>query len=403
MTEVVVILISLVILIFFGVREKNKNDKNVKEIPIRVNVNGIRGKSTITRMITAILAEAGYKTVGKTTGTAPRIIYNNQEEEIFRTPSGVNIREQLEVIQTTKDYGAEALVLECMAVKPDYQKIYQEEMVQANIGVIVNVREDHLDEMGPTLDQIAQAFSSTIPYDGILILSGTDYNDYFTEIAKQRNTKVFVADESEIPEGYLDKFNYVVFPNNISVPLALARALDIDREVALDGMLKAIADPGALRIVPLDVNHKKATFVNAMAANDPLSTLDIWEMLEGENLVDSNPIVLFNARHDRVDRTMQMVKECIPYLGQNVELVLMGEIVDPIIKAYDNGKLKNVNTLVDLSNKSGNEVRDYIYSVMDDRLVFAMGNIHGIGEEFFEAISSWDERLNTLQIVGGNV
>ena len=39
--------------------------RNVEKIPIRVNINGIRGKSTVTRLITSILTEAGYKTVGK--------------------------------------------------------------------------------------------------------------------------------------------------------------------------------------------------------------------------------------------------------------------------------------------------------------------------------------------------
>ena len=48
--------------------------RNVEKIPIRVNINGIRGKSTVTRLITSILTEAGYKTVGKTTGTAARMI-----------------------------------------------------------------------------------------------------------------------------------------------------------------------------------------------------------------------------------------------------------------------------------------------------------------------------------------
>lgn len=398
MVEILAISISLLLLIVLGLREKKNNDINIGKIPIRVNVNGIRGKSTITRLIAAILTEAGYKTVGKTTGTAPRVIYDGKEEEIFRDASGVNIREQLKVIQSSKDYGADALVLECMAVNPDYQKIYQEKMVQANIGVIVNIREDHLDEMGPTTDEIALAFSTTVPYDGILIIPDTEYNDYFTEIAQERNTKIFIADEEEIPKGYLDKFNYVVFPNNISIPLALAKALDIDKKTALKGMLKAEADPGALRITTIQVDGKESIFVNAMAANDPLSTLDIWQMLEDDNLIQARPIVLFNARQDRVDRTIQMTKECIPYLGSDIDLILMGQVVEPIKVAYEKGKLKNINQLIDLSNQSGKEVRDHIYKIMDGRLVFSMGNVHGIGEEFFEAISIWDERLNTLKL-----
>jgi UDP-N-acetylmuramyl tripeptide synthase len=75
-----VISIGAALLIF----EKRRNEKNLKKLKIRVNVNGIRGKSTITRLITAILKEAGYKVVGKTTGTAARILYWNQEE--YKTP-----------------------------------------------------------------------------------------------------------------------------------------------------------------------------------------------------------------------------------------------------------------------------------------------------------------------------
>ena len=41
-----------------------------EKLKIRINVNGIRGKSTITRMTCAVLKEAGYKVIAKTTGTA---------------------------------------------------------------------------------------------------------------------------------------------------------------------------------------------------------------------------------------------------------------------------------------------------------------------------------------------
>ena len=64
-----------------GIREQLAQKRNVKKIPIRVNINGIRGKSTVTRLITSILTEAGYKTVGKTTGTAARMIYWFQDDE----------------------------------------------------------------------------------------------------------------------------------------------------------------------------------------------------------------------------------------------------------------------------------------------------------------------------------
>ncbi|EQB50246.1 hypothetical protein CGLO_10329 [Colletotrichum gloeosporioides Cg-14] len=47
-----------------GFIEKKRHQKNIDALPVRVNINGIRGKSTVTRLTTGILMEAGYKTVG---------------------------------------------------------------------------------------------------------------------------------------------------------------------------------------------------------------------------------------------------------------------------------------------------------------------------------------------------
>ena len=209
----------MAILLILGIREQLAQKRNVEKIPIRVNINGIRGKSTVTRLITSILTEAGYRTIGKTTGTAARMIYWFQDDEdiIVRKPQGANIGEQLKVLQKAADLDAEALVCECMAVNPDYQKVFQFRMLESNIVVIVNVLEDHLDVMGPTLDQIAQAFGATIPYDGYLITVDGPYANYFKEIAAERNTKVILADNSKITDEYLAQFDYMIFPENASL------------------------------------------------------------------------------------------------------------------------------------------------------------------------------------------
>ena len=84
-----------------GVAEKKMVQKNIDKIPLRIVVNGIRGKSTVTRLITGILKEAGYKVVGKTTGSAARMIYwdSDEEEVIYRRPEGPNITEQKSVVK----------------------------------------------------------------------------------------------------------------------------------------------------------------------------------------------------------------------------------------------------------------------------------------------------------------
>src|SRR5699024_9883372 len=92
---------------------------------------------------------------------------------------------------------------ECMAVNPDYQKVFQKDLLKANIGAIVNVMEDHMDVLGPTLDEVAESFVATIPKNGHLIVLKDHYEELFKEEAEKRNTEIIIADPTEISEEYL--------------------------------------------------------------------------------------------------------------------------------------------------------------------------------------------------------
>ncbi|MEG0727688.1 MAG: poly-gamma-glutamate synthase PgsB, partial [Erysipelothrix sp.] len=379
--------------IIMGVAEKRKNDKNIEQIPIRINVNGIRGKSTITRMITSVLAEAGYNTVGKTTGTAPRIINNQlrEEIEIVRRPKGVSISEQIDVIDYAKNKEAEALVCECMAVNPDYQKVYQESMIQANIGVIINVLEDHLDLMGPSLDEIALAFSTTIPKSGTVIVQNNEYLSYFKKEAYRKNARVIVADENEIPEGYLEKFNFVVFPNNVAITLAVAKSLGIEKDVALSGMLEMNPDPGTLTIDEINDGVSRYTFANGFAVNDPSSALEIWDMLLENVITDQSqkPIILFNGRPDRVDRSEQFAEDFFSKIDTPFDAIIIGESLNCFETLDELKEEYNITDLKIFDSVSTQEVISQIGESLDGRFVFGVGNIHGHGYDFLEHINRY--------------
>lgn len=383
--------IVLLVVLIIGMVEWHQHKKYIYSLPIRVNVNGIRGKSTVTRLITGILKEARYKTIGKTTGTSARMIYwdTAEEEPIKRRPEGPNIREQKMVVKQASERGAEALVSECMAVNPDYQIIFQEKMLRANIGVIVNVLEDHMDVMGPTLDEIADAFTATIPYNGHLIISESPYVDFFKAEAVKRNTKVIVADNSKIQDTYLSKFDYMVFPENASLALAVAEALGIDERTARAGMLHAQPDPGAMRIHQLGDGRNKAYFVNGFAANDPVSTINIWKRIASLGYEVENPIIIMNCRDDRVDRTIQYAEDVLPYLAIGT-LVLIGTMADPIIQAVEKGKIK-VNRLLDLQGDTTDEIYQTLLTIMDNNVIYGIGNIHGAAEPLIEKIQAETE------------
>jgi poly-gamma-glutamate synthase PgsB/CapB len=377
--------VALIILVLIlGIFEQIKHNKNLNLINLRINVNGTRGKSTATRLITAILKEAEVKVVGKTTGTSARIIYWDQEEEpIKRGRLGPNIIEQKTVVKKAARLGATAFVTECMAVNPDYQITFQEKLVQANIGVIVNVREDHMDLCGPTLDFIAESFTATIPRNGTLIVSDSGYNTFFKQEAEKRNSQILIADAKEIPDDYPEKFGYIVFPENIAIAMAVAKALNIDQDTALRGMLKANPDPGALMIYPLD-NQSPTYFVNGFAANDPNSTRMIWDHITAIGYATENPMVIVNCRPDRVDRTLQFAEEVLPNMQIDI-LVAMGNTVNPITEGVNRKKILP-QQYINAEGRSPHEVYQMIKNYLMNRIIFGVGNIHGGGEELVELI-----------------
>lgn len=61
-----------------------------------------------------------------------------------------------------------------MAVMPALQETNQTKLIKSTIGVLCNVREDHLAEMGPTLDDVARSLCRSMPHGGICVTAERD-------------------------------------------------------------------------------------------------------------------------------------------------------------------------------------------------------------------------------------
>ena len=132
-----------------------------------VHVNGTRGKSTVCRLIEAGLRAGGVRVFCKTTGTDPMTINVAGVEEPLRRRGKANIKEQVGILRRAAAENAQVLVIECMALQPEYQRCAQHRILQADVGVITNVRHDHADVMGAALPEIADTLCNTVPQNGI--------------------------------------------------------------------------------------------------------------------------------------------------------------------------------------------------------------------------------------------
>ena len=173
MQSLVIISLLTFLLLLYLVVEYQRHQQLLKTIPHRIHVNGTRGKSSVTRLIGAGLRAGGIPSITKVTGTYPRMILPDGSEVAIHRNEKANILEQLSIVKYCAEQRAEVLIIECMALQPLYQRITEKQMIRATLGVITNIRMDHLDVMGPTLDDVAIAICNTIP----------------------RNTKVFTAED----------------------------------------------------------------------------------------------------------------------------------------------------------------------------------------------------------------
>ncbi|QKS70103.1 poly-gamma-glutamate synthase PgsB [Paenalkalicoccus suaedae] len=391
MSELLYLSLLAAVVLFIGYRERQKLDRHIDKIPTRILVNGVRGKSTVTRLIMGILREDNQRVAGKTTGTSPRLFYWDkiEEEPITRSLQGPNISEQKIMTKKVASRGVDAFVTECMAVNPEYQDVFEKRFVKPSITIITNVVEDHLDVMGPTIEQIAEAFARTIPKNGYVIMPKNDHTRFFKKAAEARGSQVIIAETTGIEESYLKEFPYMMFAENAAIGFAVADILGIDRTVARQGMLRAPVDPGAMRVHQFGEEGQKTFFFNGFAANDATSTLNIWQKILDTNYPATNRVVMMNCRDDRVDRTIQFAKDVLPHMEIDT-LILTGKSVSPILDAHEEGKLQ-VKEIINLEKKNTGEVMRTVHTLPASSIIYGIGNIHGGGQEIANAMEKLDE------------
>src|SRR5690606_15985047 len=150
------------------------------------------------RLVAAGLRGGGKQVVAKTTGTLARVLLPNARElPVFR-PLGANIREQVRVMRLASLFDVEVLVVECMALQPMLQWLSERMFVQATHGVITNAREDHLDVMGPTGDDVARALCGMMPRGRRCFTSERKRVGILAFAAKDRQTELVEITEEDV-------------------------------------------------------------------------------------------------------------------------------------------------------------------------------------------------------------
>lgn len=292
--------------IVFLIWEKRTNDRALTSFRYVIHVNGIRGKTSVCRLIDAHLRGAGYRVFTKTTGSTPCWIGTDGIEHELRRLGNANIGEQLSIIRKAYREKAEVLIIECMAVQPELQHIAQNSMVRGNLNVITNVRYDHIFEMGESLEEIAESLCGTIPDNGVLFTSDKAFYPYFCERAKEKNTEVILCS----PENGIRN-------ENEAIACALGEWIGISAGSFRQHTANYVEDFGAQKMYPME----NGSFLNLFSVNDPQSTAQVLEKYIDDT---SNVTFLYNNRADRPDRLLLFLRYFFPRVKYG-KIIVMGE------------------------------------------------------------------------------
>ncbi len=380
------------------VREYVADSKAIAKIPTRIHVTGIRGKTTTARLIGAALRYHGWRVVTKTTGKAARLIDPEGTERGIRGHhEQPNLREQPRIIESVADAGgADAIVFECMSIRPK-NMIAESKFVRSTISVITNVRADHLDVMGPSLEDVAWNLSGIVPSNGVVVTAEKKYLPIIRKRAEEKNAKVIEVDPDTVPDENFSKFHYMIFKENIAIAIRVCELLKVPPDEALKGMLDAKPDPGLTRILNGVIANHDVRLIAAFGVNDVDSTRLVFQELSRRGDIEEQRMLvgMFHAREDRVTRTLEFAQAMARISFEKI--IVVGEMTNLFVsqatrEGYPKEKIANLGpvnppAIMDFLSKMTLETGQGV-------ILFGCGNMIGI-EDFIDAFEKPSEKQDS--------
>ncbi|MBC7362011.1 MAG: poly-gamma-glutamate synthase PgsB [Candidatus Aminicenantes bacterium] len=303
-----ILLFSLLVLLTFLGLESLIHRSRLKKIPHRVAVTGIRGKSSITRLIASGLREAGFKVMAKTTGSKPVLVYPNGREVEIKRRGRPSILEQKKLVKEAVNQRADFLVSEMMSIQPECLQAETRYLLRPEILVVSNIRPDHIESLGKTREEIARNLSATFPVGVQIFIPEEEIFSWMADEARRKDTEIVPVRKNSDYERLMDSLSYIEFEPNIRLAVAVLQHYGLSGDLIRQGLKKVNPDYGSLRIWKKSFEDSGRTFyfVNLFAANDPLSSVEAMvRVIRNMGWEDREKFGLLSFRSDRAERTKQ--------------------------------------------------------------------------------------------------
>lgn len=356
-----------------------------RRLGLRIAITGIRGKSSVTRLIAAGLRGAGLRVLAKTTGSKPAIIFPDGSEEEIRRSGRPSIREQMKVMSLASRLRVDALVVETMSVRPENLSAELKGVLKPHILALTNVRLDHIDALGRDEAAIARSLASTFPVDSVLVMPAGEVRPEFGPAEREGSGLLIRSAEFDGGAGVPG----ACFRDNIGLALAVLERAGVDLGTGLAGMKASRPDFGAIKAwqVPVGKEGTTARCFSVFAANDPRSSAEAIRMI-GDSFDggDPAPIGLLCLRPDRGDRTLQWIEAArAGFFDRFARAAVLGVPAPAFRRKLAVSGGPSMDKFIFETKPDPKEVMDRLSPAGGDKPVFiGLGNIIGLGEAFIE-------------------
>lgn len=338
----------------------------------RIIVNGTRGKSSVTELIHSGLSSE--PTLGKITGVIPQLIYPDGTHSIIRRKGRARVQEQIRTLRTAVKLRVNNLVMECMSLNPELQKL-ETRVIKPTVYVITNIRNDHFEVMGKTLPEQAESICEAIPANSIVVTGEKDFLPLIESNAKLKNSKVISVALTE------DDMDFVKL--NLAIALKVCWLCGIDKSDAIE-RINQKKEPISPCIYELPGDSK---FIDGFAVNDTPSAGQFLQKFRAQYANLKKLVIVLNTRNDRPFRSLEFARWINSLENEFLHSVILagdhtGYTERKLIKLGFSPKKIKV-----WRKKDFNFPEDtFLKAGFDESLILGIGNIAGDGFKFLNSL-----------------
>lgn len=390
--------LSFIVYLIYLSAESVRHRRQLKERPRRIAVSGIRGKSSITRLIAAGLSQSGFRVMAKTTGSKPVFIFPDGHEEEIRRRGRPTILEQKKLMAVARAEKADFLVSEMMSIQPECLKVESRYLVKPELLVLSNFRVDHMEFLGSDRDRVARAMLTAIPPGTLVFMPEEERRPWMSELAKKKGIDLKVVTSSLESASLAGRLPYPEFETNVRLALAVLRHLGLSVCQAGCAWSDLSPDSGRPRAWKVRADRNQDFYlVSLFAANDPESSLLAMELVTHRmGWQENRKIGLLSLRADRGDRTEQWAEFLNSGRADFLEsLVLAGRgaraLRFKLRKGFSAGGRRVLVLKRARPGENLEEIRMIIEECQKNRpgpaektVVFGLGNIGGFGHKLID-------------------